>query len=277
MTKASIFSGTIETRRSQVMIAVISASFFIAGTAFIIGTASLAAPATSEGTSPPAAKPGAQPATPATRPATQPAAQSATQAAAQTAASETAGSASAPGEQLSDPQSPISVPATSRSEAMLKARVGAGRVNPFSQPAGAFKPLFDSPDIKQPKALPKVHVPPPPKFALAPPPPPTETIMPGLAAQSVGQAGAAVTDAEMPEPPEKPLIAEKMKLVGVLADRAFFTFTDLSLRRANKFPSTVVLANGEQFESVHLISVEPNNVVLEEDGERITKALERIR
>lgn len=81
----------------------------------------------------------------------------------------------------------------------------------------------------------------------------------------------------MPEPPDKPLIAEKMKLVGVLADRAFFTFTDSSLRRANKFPSTVVLANGEQFESVHLVSVDPNSVVLEEDGERITKELERIR
>ncbi len=181
------------------------------------------------------------------------------------------------GGQLSDPQYPMNVPATSRSEAMLKARVGAGRINPFAQPAGAFKPLFDAPEIKQPKALPKVHVPPPPKFTLAPPPPPTETILPGLAAQSVGQAGTGAIDAQMPEPPEKPLIAEKMKLVGVLADRAFFTFTDLSLRRANKFPSTVVLANGEQFESVHLVSVEPNSVVLEEDGERITKELERIR
>ncbi len=131
--------------------------------------------------------------------------------------------------------------------------------------------------MKQPKALPKVHLPPPPKFALAPPPPPTETILPGLAAQSVGQAGNGASDAEMPEPPEKPLISEKMKLVGVLADRAFFTFTDSAMRRANKFPSTVVLANGEQFESVHLISVDPEKVVLEEDGERITKDLERIR
>lgn len=171
----------------------------------------------------------------------------------------------------------MTVPATSRNEAIMKARIGAGRVNPFAQPAGAFKPLFDPPEIKQPKALPKVHLPPPPKFALAPPPPPTETILPGLAAQSVGQAGSGAIDAEMPEPPEKPLIAEKMKLVGVLADRAFFTFTDLAMRRANKFPSTVVLANGEQFESVHLVSVEPNSVVLEEDGERITRALERIR
>lgn len=101
--------------------------------------------------------------------------------------------------------------------------------------------------------------------------------MPGMAARSVGQAGQLPTDNELPEPPEKPLISEKMRLVGVLADKAFFTFTDLGMRRANKFPSTVVLANGEQFESVHLISVAPNSVVLEEDGERVTKDLERIR
>lgn len=107
--------------------------------------------------------------------------------------------------------------------------------------------------------------------------------MPGLAAQSVGQAGhfpqagQLAGDSELPDPPEKPMLSEKMKLVGVLADKAFFTFTDLGLRRANKFPSTVVLANGEQFESVHLISVASNKVVLEEDGERFTKELERIR
>ncbi|CAN5450731.1 hypothetical protein BH10CYA1_BH10CYA1_26580 [soil metagenome] len=194
-----------------------------------------------------------------------------------TTAAPTSTTPSTVGGQLSDPHYPINVPATSRTEATMKARLGAGRVNPFAQPAGALKPLFDAPDLKQLKALPKLHLPPPPKFVLAPPPPPTETILPGLAAQSVGQAGSGASATQMPEPPDKPLIAEKMKLVGVLADRAFFTFTDSALRRANKFPSTLVLANGEQFESVHLISVNPNSVVLEEDGERITKELERIR
>jgi hypothetical protein len=177
------------------------------------------------------------------------------------------------------PDSPLNVFATSRTDAILKARIGAGRVNPFAQPAGALKPLFEPATLKQPKALPKVHLPPPPKYAtLAPPPPPTEPITtPGIAERSVGHAGQLASDTALPEPPEKPLISEKMRLVGVLADKAFFTFTDLGMRRANKFPSTVVLANGEQFESVHLISVEPNSVVLEEDGERVTKDLERIR
>ncbi len=101
--------------------------------------------------------------------------------------------------------------------------------------------------------------------------------MPGEAAQSVGQAGQLASVSALPDPPEKPLISETMKLVGVLANKAFFTFTDLSFRRANKFPATVVLSNGEQFESVHLVSVAPNSVVLEEDGERVTKELERIR
>lgn len=175
---------------------------------------------------------------------------------------------------------PLNVPATNRTEAMLKARIGAGRSDPFAQPTYVFKPLLSEPPaiMKPPKALHKVHLPPPPTDStLAPPPPPTEIIMPGLASQSVGQAGQLAGDSDMPEPPEKPLISEKMKLVGVLADKAFFTFTDMGLRRANKFPSTVVLANGEQFESVHLLSVAPNSVVLEEDGERFTKELERIR
>ncbi|MFN8554045.1 MAG: hypothetical protein U0103_21425 [Candidatus Obscuribacterales bacterium] len=191
----------------------------------------------------------------------------------------TSGNGTLPADANAAPDFQLNVPATNRTEAMLKARIGAGRSDPFAQPIYAFKSLLSEPTVmKQPKALHKVHLPPPPTDStLAPPPPPTETIMPGLASQSVGQAGQLAGGSDMPEPPEKPLISEKMKLVGVLADKAFFTFTDIGLRRANKFPSTVVLANGEQFESVHLVSVAPNSVVLEEDGERVTKELERIR
>ncbi|HEY9679019.1 MAG TPA: hypothetical protein V6C76_13500 [Drouetiella sp.] len=175
-----------------------------------------------------------------------------------------------------EPLNSVTVPATTRTDAIMKARLGAGRANPFATPSGLLK----TSEINTAKAIPKAHVPPPPKFTethLAPPPPPTEVTLPGYAKQAVGSAGMGAPEAELPEPPEKPLIAEKMKLVGVVADKAFFTFTDLELKRMNKFPSTVVLANGEQFESVHLVSVAPNSVVLEEDGERITKELERIR
>jgi hypothetical protein len=140
-------------------------------------------------------------------------------------------------------------------------------------------PLNGNSEINPNQASKKVHLPPPPKFSengLLPPPPPG-VVLPNTAAQATSEAGRGVTETDLPEPPEKPLIADKMKLVGLVGEKAFFTFTDSELRRANKYPSTVILATGEQFESVHLISIEKSTVVLEEDGERITKELERIR
>ncbi len=183
---------------------------------------------------------------------------------------------------LADPKYPLSVPATTRTEAVTRARIGAGRLDPFTPTAGMSKnlPLNGNSEINPDHASKKVHLPPPPKFSengLLPPPPPGVVSLPNTAAQAANEAGRGVIETDLPEPPEKPLIADKMKLVGLVGEKAFFTFTDAELRRANKYPSTVILATGEQFESVHLVSIEKSTVVLEEDGERITKELERIR
>jgi hypothetical protein len=182
---------------------------------------------------------------------------------------------------LADPKYPLSIPATTRTEAITRARIGAGRLDPFAPSSGVPKilPLNGSSEINPQQESRKIHLP-PPKFSgsgLLPPPPPGMVSLPNTAAQAASEAGKGVNETDLPEPPEKPLIAAKMKLVGLVGEKAFFTFTDSELRRANKFPSTVILATGEQFESVHLISIDKSTVVLEEDGERITKELERIR
>jgi hypothetical protein len=200
--------------------------------------------------------------------------------AAETTTTTTTTSETQPVSQVSDPQYSLSVPATTRSEALMKARLGAGRLDPFAPTSGVSPILPLNPaEIKPLKTVSKVHLPPPPKFSSSElvPPPPGVVSLPGTAGEAVGSAGMGSSENDLPEPPEKPTIADKMKLVGLVDNKAFFTFTDLELRRANKFPSTVILASGEQFESVHLVSLDKNSVVLEEDGERITKELERIR
>lgn len=169
----------------------------------------------------------------------------------------------------------LSVPATNRAEAAERARVGAGRPDPFAK-VTSLK-IFPTSRGSDLMPLPKTHMPPPPSFhsgSLVPPPPPGTVSMPG-SIMPVGQM--PLTETELPEAPEKPQIVNKLKLIGIIGDKAMFKFLDPEARRANKWPAVLVLAAGEQFESMHLISIDNDSIVLEEDGERTTKELERIR
>lgn len=82
---------------------------------------------------------------------------------------------------------------------------------------------------------------------------------------------------ELPLPPDRPSVVAKLKLVGIIGDRALLTFTDPMFRAENHFPPCISLGSGEQLESVSVIDVTPHSIVLEEDGERQTKELPRIR
>jgi hypothetical protein len=82
---------------------------------------------------------------------------------------------------------------------------------------------------------------------------------------------------ELPLPPDRPSIASKLKLTGVIGDKAVFSITDREAIRINKWPAVVMMAPGDRFESIQTVSVGADSAVLEEDGERSTKTLERIR
>jgi hypothetical protein len=99
---------------------------------------------------------------------------------------------------------------------------------------------------------------------LPPPPPPVS-----------GQNDFPVS--ELPLPPDRPSIASKLKLTGVIGDKAVFSITDREAIRINKWPAVVMMAPGDRFESIETVSVGADSAVLEEDGERFTKTLERIR
>jgi hypothetical protein len=99
---------------------------------------------------------------------------------------------------------------------------------------------------------------------LLPPPPPVS-----------GQGDFPVS--ELPLPPDRPSIAAKLKLTGVIGDKAIFAITDREAIRVNKWPAVVMMAPGDRFESIETVSVGADSAILEEDGERSTKTLERIR
>lgn len=170
-----------------------------------------------------------------------------------------------------------SIPSTTRLLAAVDARAALGRTDPCAKlenykpfPRVGGKPQTAAKLGKTEIALEgkdkKVTPPPPPpaQFGLVPPPPPQDM-----------SEGMSV--AELPAPPTKPSLAGKMKLVAIVGDRAILAFSDRSLARDNRWPSTVTLGPGEQFESVSMVDVTPDSVTLEEDGERSTKAMDPLR
>lgn len=172
---------------------------------------------------------------------------------------------------------PKSIPSTTRLVAAVDARAALGRTDPCAKlenykpfPRVGGKPQTAAKVGKSEIAVEgkdkKVTPPPPPpaQFGLVPPPPPSDM-----------SEGMSV--AELPAPPTKPSLAGKMKLVAIVGDRAILAFSDRSIVRDNRWPSTVTLGPGEQFESVSMVDVTPDSVTLEEDGERSTKAMDPLR
>jgi hypothetical protein len=161
-------------------------------------------------------------------------------------------------------------PATSHEQALYNARKGAGRSNPLS-PITGFKPFPSNVEVQQ-KVVERGEKPglPQTRFnelggrTILPPPPPVS-----------GQSDFPVS--ELPLPPDRPSIAAKLKLTGVIGDKAVFAITDREAIRVNKWPAVVMMAPGDRFESIQTVSVGADSAILEEDGERSTKTLERIR
>jgi hypothetical protein len=169
------------------------------------------------------------------------------------------------------PAAPQSVTATSRTTAAAAAKVAAGRVNPYEPVTGGFKPY---PRNRQPEPELVEDLPPAkdklPKPGLVPPPPPS-----ALGAMGIPDYGLSVD--ELPAPPSKPSLADKMKLVAVIGDRAVLKITDKKLQKENKWPSTLTLGHGDAFESVNVIDVNGDSVTLDEDGERSVKTIDPLR
>jgi len=162
------------------------------------------------------------------------------------------------------PTEPTKIAATARTDAETTARKNAGRKDPFLGITG-FKPYptrnasldEEGAPIKLTKS----------KQLLVPPPPPVVHTY----------ATPSIPSAEIPEPPSRPMLSHKVKLVAILADRAVLKITDGRLRQDNKWPQTVTLGSGDKFESLEVVRVAPDSVTIEEDGERSVKTLERIR
>jgi hypothetical protein len=190
-----------------------------------------------------------------------------------------AGSAAAGVPNSSPVNAVLQQPATSRAQATEQARVGAGRNNPFSGIEGGFQPFPShgsnaAAEVNSPKTLARKRadigpfVPPPPPTAVGPahesmvPPPPPE---------------GSLDPKELPAPPDKPSLSAKLKLVGIIGDRALFTFTDPLMRDQHKWPHSISLGVGEMFENVSVVNVTPDSVTIEEDGDRSVRELPRIR
>ncbi len=160
---------------------------------------------------------------------------------------------------------PTKIAATARPEAESNARKNAGRKDPFLGITG-LKP-FPSHGISLEDETASHMTASKNKHMLVPPPPPVVRTY----------APPSIPSTEMPEPPSRPTLAHKVRLVAVLADRAVLKITDLRLRQDNKWPQTITLGTGDKFESLEVVRVAPDSVTIEEDGERSVKTLERIR
>jgi hypothetical protein len=102
---------------------------------------------------------------------------------------------------------------------------------------------------------------------LVPPPPPADAAAGGLAGLPIDQ---------LPVPPSRPTIGDKLKVLGVFDDRAIISFPK-SLQIKNKWPRTISLGTGEQFESLTIVSINRDGVTIEEDGERSMKPISAVK
>src|SRR6185369_522161 len=148
---------------------------------------------------------------------------------------------------------------TPRSEALKLAREGSGRMDPFAPCKTITSFAENEPALTQTKeAKTAFKVPPPPPGFVAPPPPSEEN---------------ALNFSELPKPPSRVQVAQKLELTGIVGERAIFAVTDPAYIRQSGVARTVSLAPGDRFESVTLQSLAPDSVVLEEDGEKTVRSL----
>jgi hypothetical protein len=176
--------------------------------------------------------------------------------------------------------------ATPLEVAVAAAAQGKGRPEP-TRPIDRFEPW---PTAKgagsmlaqgktDPSALLALVPPPPPpekpvkpkkiNEKLVPPPPPAEVTGAGG-----GLAGLPID--QLPVPPSRPTIGDKLKVLSVFDDRAIIAFPK-ALQIKNKWPRTISLGTGEEFESLKIVSVNRDGVTIEEDGERSMKPISAVK
>ncbi len=180
--------------------------------------------------------------------------------------------------------------ATRREEAVSVAKQVAGREDPMqaeyesnSYPApwtklamaGGRTTSDDQEKDKKGEQSKIVPPPPPPSSREAPVPPP-----PPVSPQNMIGADSLPID-NLPLPPDKPLVSPNLKLVAIVGNRAMLS-VPMQMRTQNKWPAIISLAPGERFEdpvkgSFSVVSVEPDNVTIEEESERSVKTLPQIK
>lgn len=175
------------------------------------------------------------------------------------------------------------VAATNRTAALQQAKVGAGRPDPFvrlSQPKpfpAHVSRLLTAPEHRKEKdeLSPDKH-----KLPYLPPPP--IDAVPPLPPGSFKEALEKNTSddlpvGELPQPPAKPTIADKLQLQGIIDDKAIFAINDPVVAHAHQWSQAMMVGAGDRLDTVSVVSVAPGVVTLEEDGQQITKELPRIR
>lgn len=88
--------------------------------------------------------------------------------------------------------------------------------------------------------------------------------------------GGGDTDWIAPVPPDKPHVADKVRVRSIMDDRAIVAFP-ADICPKNGWPTSMVMAKGDQFDSVKLVQVRDNAVTFEEDGDRSTRRIEAVR
>jgi hypothetical protein len=178
----------------------------------------------------------------------------------------------------------VTMPATTRTQAQEQAKVDSGRSDPLA-PVTGFKhfPSHDASFVPPDKMSPTGKATIIKKDAsnsskgtlsdtnpyLKIPPPPATPSMPG----SLNELPVS----DLPAPPERPCLVNSITLTGIVGNKAIFSVTDLSARLKNNWPKALLLGVGDHFESISVISLDADRAVLEENGERTDKRLERIR
>lgn len=177
-------------------------------------------------------------------------------------------------------------PSVKKEEVVAEARQAAGRSDPMMPFLGGHQfphyskglPVEEEPD--KTKTAEAVKVPPPPPIAeapkvkstvptgLVPPPPPTDPSLAGV--------GGDLPLNQLPEAPDKPSVADKLRLTSVIGNKVILQVPFI-VRQQNKWPATISLAPGEQFESLSVVSVDGDSVTLDEDGERRVLTLATIK
>ncbi len=81
---------------------------------------------------------------------------------------------------------------------------------------------------------------------------------------------------DLPPPPDKPHIAEKLKVLAVMDNHAIVSFP-VSMSRQNNWPKFITLTTGQQFDSLKVVQISPDGITVEEDGERSLKPVPAIK